>query len=419
MKEIEDLVYNKHYDNNEKVKASNFLNYLLKQVSLFENCDQIKYKEIYLKARRKFKQSPSKSLLSIIYQEQIKSQMIKPNKKFQDLIRNKSVRSNSGILSVALVMKPDKFSCPFNCHMCPDERIDNGATVDMPRSYLSTEPAEMRAQEVGFDTIKQFQSRMKTHEANNHELDKVEIIILGGTFSTYPRKYQKEFIRDIFYAANTIFDNDKIRELESLEEEQIINETAKCHIVGISIETRPDQINKEEIKRLRNYGVTRVQMGIQHTDNKLLEIINRQHSVEYSIKAIRLLKEIGMKIELHIMPDLPGATPSGDIKMINEVLLGNNFQPDYIKIYPCLDVKYTEIRKWKEMGEWKPYAEQNNGKDLFQVLEYALENIPYWTRESRVQRDFPEEHINNMLSKIPRNQFANQIIYVLIYIKFF
>ena len=395
MQDIENLIFNKHYSDTEKKKYQHFLKLLIKGIeTTTEEINDNWYKEKYLNLRRKLKQSPSKAILSIIYQESIKRGEFEKNKILEKLIRNKSVRSNSGILSVALVMKPSKFSCPFDCYMCPDERIDNGATVDMPRSYLSSEPAEMRAQEVDFDTIKQFQSRMKTHEANNHELDKVEIIVLGGTFSTYPRNYQIEFIRDTFYAANTYFDKNP-RDILSLEEEQNINVNARCHIVGLSIETRPDQINVEEIKRLRKYGVTRVQMGIQHTKNELLDIINRKHHVEDSIKAIKMLKNVGFKLELHVMPDLPGTTPEDDIDMLKEVLLGENFQPDYLKIYPCLDVKYTKIREWKKTGEWQPYAESDGGKELFRVLEYALENIPYWTRDSRVQRDFPPEHINN------------------------
>ena len=395
MNDIENLVFNKHYTEVEKKKALPFFKSLLKEVQKTStSIDDNWYKQIYIKLRRKLKQSPSKSILSIIYQELLGLGKIKRNIVLENIIRNKTVRSRSGVVPVAIVMKPSKFSCPYNCYMCPDERIENGATIDMPRSYLSTEPAEMRAAEVDFDTIKQFQSRLKTLQANNHELDKVEIIVLGGTFSTYPRSYQEEFVRDTFYAANTFFDSNPRFPLK-LEEEQILNEDAKCHIVGFSIETRPDQINKNEIKRLRNYGVTRVQMGIQHTKNEILDIINRQHHVEHSIKAIKMLKNVGFKLELHIMPDLPGTTPKEDIKMINDVLLGENFQPDYLKIYPCLDVKYTEIRQWKKDGRWKPYAEKNGGKELFEVLEYALENIPYWTRDSRVQRDFPEEHDNN------------------------
>ena len=354
-----------------------------------------KYEEHMTKLRRKYHYSPNKRELSIYYQKMLSNNKINRNLYIEEFIKHRAVRSQSGVLVVTLVMKPDKFSCPYDCYMCPDERIANGATVDMPRSYLSTEPAEMRAMEVKFDTIGQFNSRINTLKENGHTIDKVEIIVLGGTFSTYPRDYQEEFITDIFYSANTYFDIGRKRNSYTLEEEQRLNESAKCHIVGLSLETRPDQINKYEIRRLRRYGCTRVQMGIQHTNNDLLDKINRGHHVETSIKAIKLLKEAGFKVEMHIMPDLPDATPEMDKEMIDKVFCGPDFQPDYVKIYPCLDVKYTKIREWKESGKWKPYAEEGNGEKLIDVLKYALARIPYWTRDSRVQRDFPEEHQNN------------------------
>jgi ELP3 family radical SAM enzyme/protein acetyltransferase len=284
--------------------------------------------------------------------------------------------------------------------MCPDERIANGATVDMPRSYLSTEPAEMRAMEVDFDTVLQFRSRMMTLEKNGHKPDKAEIIVLGGTFSTYPRSYQEEFIRDIYYAANTYFEytEDTPRPRYCVELEQEVNEGAKCHIVGITLETRPDQINKAEIERLRYYGCTRVQLGIQHTNNEILDIINRRHHVEHSIKAIQMLKENGFKVDIHIMPDLPGSNPELDKIMMLDIFQSPYFQPDYLKIYPCLDVQYTEIRKWKADGRWKPYAEENNGRDLIDVVVYAKRLMPRWMRVNRVQRDFPvaSEKNNNV-----------------------
>jgi ELP3 family radical SAM enzyme/protein acetyltransferase len=351
--------------------------------------DTTSYDDAFIELKRKHKHIPSKRKLSMAYQRLLKNELIKPNQSIEDKIRHKSVRSRSGVVVITLVMKPDKFSCQYNCYMCPDERIENGATVDMPRSYLSTEPAEMRAMEVNFDTIGQFNSRLNTLVENGHEPDKIEIIVLGGTFSTYPRDYQEEFIRDVFYAANTYFDKDK-REPLPLEQEQHHNENAQCHIVGLSLETRPDQINRNEIKRLRKYGCTRVQMGVQHTDNNLLKVINRGHTVETSIKAIRMLKEVGFKVEIHIMPDLPDATPKGDMEMMDKIFLSQDFQPDYIKIYPCLDVIYTEIRKWKQTGKWKPYAEEENGEKLFKVLLHGLRLMPYWVRDSRVQRDFPE-----------------------------
>lgn len=341
------------------------------------------------------KKIPPKSILSTCYQELKNMGKIPRNMTLEKIIKTKKVRSQSGVLVITIVMKPDKFSCPFNCHMCPDERIENGATVDMPRSYLSTEPAELRAQEVKFDTVLQFRSRMLTLEKNGHEPDKAEIIVLGGTFSTYPRSYQEEFIRDIYYAANSYFDYSETNERLTIEEEQAINQTAKCHIVGITLETRPDQINIAEINRFRRYGCTRVQLGVQHTDNQILDIINRRHHVEHSIKAIRMLKEHGFKVDIHIMPDLPGSNPELDKDMMLNIFTTPHFQPDYLKIYPCLDVQYTEIRKWKQNGRWKPYAEENSGKKLIDVIVFAKRLIPRWMRVNRVQRDFPPSSEKN------------------------
>jgi len=392
IKDIEEIGLwkkNINFKDKDVNKAINFI----KEVIRINPINLRDYEKVLKKLSSKYKFMPSKSLLSKTYQILLENKKIERNLNLEKFTRNKQIRSNSGIIVVTLVMKPDKFSCPFDCYMCPDERIDNGAKVDMPRSYLSTEPAEMRAQEVDFDPVLQFINRMDTLKYNNHELDKVEVIILGGTFSTYPRDYQKEFIRDIFYAANTYFE-DK-RERETLLNEQYINESSKCHIVGLSLETRPDQINKSEIKRFREYGATKIQLGVQHTEDHLLDKINRKHSSHTSIQAIKQLKTVGFKIEIHIMPDLPDATPEIDILMMDKIFKTELYQPDYIKIYPCLDVKFTKIREWKKNGIWKPYAEENSGNELFRVLIYALKSIPYWMREGRIQRDFPLEHKNN------------------------
>ena len=394
--DIEHIVYNdffKDYDKNEIYKIVN-------QLNTYTYRNETDFNKTLRKIIRGQKKMPGKAILSTCYQELKKMGKIEPNLNLERYLIHKKTRSQSGVVVITIVMRPDKFSCPFNCHMCPDERIANGATVDMPRSYLSTEPAEMRAMEVDFDTVLQFRSRMMTLEKNGHKPDKAEIIVLGGTFSTYPRSYQEEFIRDIYYAANTYFDYSETtpRERYSIKLEQQKNESAECHIVGITLETRPDQINKAEIERLRNYGCTRVQLGVQHTNNDILDIINRRHHVEHSIKAIQMLKENGFKVDIHIMPDLPGSNPELDKVMMMDIFTTPYFQPDYLKIYPCLDVQYTEIRKWKENGRWKPYAEQNNGRDLIDVVVYAKRLMPRWMRVNRVQRDFPmaSEKNNNV-----------------------
>lgn len=360
---------------------------------------------------KKFKITPRKDVLSHTYQRLIADGTLAKHSAMDIYFVKLPVRSWSGVLVVTIVLRPDKFSCPYDCKYCPNETIKNGASYDMPRSYLSSEPAVMRAMEVDFDIVKQFRSRIKTLRENGHEIDKVEIIVLGGTFSSYPRDYQYEAMRDIFYAANThaqyqaqqIQGHEQIRDPLSLQAEQHLNtntntntDTNALKIIGISLETRPDQINKHELRRFREYGCTRIQIGVQHTDDEILNIVNRKHDVASSIKAIKLMKDFGFKVDIHIMPDLPGSTPEKDKLMFDEIFATTKFCPDYIKIYPCLDVTYTEIRKWKEDGRWTPYSELNGGKELIDLILYAKKQlIPKWIRINRIQRDFPEEHTNN------------------------
>ena len=166
---------------------------------------------------------------------------------------------------------------------------------------------------------------------------------------------------------------------------------ARVHVVGLGVETRPDSITISEIKRFRKYGVTRVEIGVQHTDDNLLRRVNRGHLVKHSKDAVKLLKEYGFKVEIHIMADLPGATPEGDKECYREVLQGEDLIPDYLKDYPCLDVDFTKIKEWKETGKWKPYAERTpDARDLKDVLIYRQQITPKWVRVNRVQRDFQE-----------------------------
>jgi ELP3 family radical SAM enzyme/protein acetyltransferase len=214
----------------------------------------------------------------------------------------------------------------------------------MPRSYLSNEDVFKRASEVGFDTVQQVYNRFDVLEKNGHPIDKLEFRVLGGTFSCYEHSVADDFIRDLYYAANTYFeDNTNPRPRGTIEEEQAINVTAKAHVVGLGIETRPDEIKESEIVRFRRYGVTRVEIGVQHTDDALLRRVNRGHGVKQSRRAIKLLKDYGFKVEIHIMADLPGATPEGDMKCYEEVLQGEDLIPDYMKDYPCLDVRIIPI----------------------------------------------------------------------------
>jgi ELP3 family radical SAM enzyme/protein acetyltransferase len=331
--------------------------------------------------QRIYKIVPSKYALGRVYRQLLTEGVIAPHPSLQALLVHKSVRSESGILNITVSMPPDTFSCKYNCYFCPNE-------PGMPRSYLSNEDVLLRAGRVGFDTVDQVYSRLDTLRDNGHEIDKLEFRVLGGTFSCYDHGIADVFIRDLYYAANTYRDRTN-RPRETLEEEQVRNETATVHVVGLGVETRPDEITDAELVRFRRYGVTRVELGIQHTDDALLRKVNRGHGLRASKKAIRLLKDYGFKVEIHIMTDLPGATPEGDRECYRQVLQTDpDLLPDYMKDYPCMDVSFTKIKEWKAAGLWQPYAERSDARELKDVLIYRQEITPRWVRVNRVQRDF-------------------------------
>eukprot|EP00960_Hanusia_phi_P064309 765761-Hanusia_phi.AAC.5 len=194
----------------------------------------------------------------------------------------------------------------MDCHYCPNEVDENGTQL-LPRSYLSTEPGCKRGMANNWDCVEQFRDRVSCLRNIGHKVDKIEVLVLGGTWSYYPEDYQESFIRDIYYAANTLdLALQEVRLPLGLKEEQKINEGARYKIIGITLETRPDFITRAEIRRFRKYGCTRVQVGLQHTDDSILEIINRKCTHAQGIKAIKLLKENCFKVDIHLMPDLPG-----------------------------------------------------------------------------------------------------------------
>ena len=311
------------------------------------------------------------------------------------LLQKKPSRNISGITSITVITHPypngQSFSCKHNCYFCPNEPAHEGNHFQaQPRSYLYNEPAVRRANPFGFDAYLQMKNRMDTLFMNGHKVDKLDIVVEGGTYTEYPIDYLKEYHRDLFYAANTYFDDIK-RERLTIEEEIRINETAKVHIIGISIETRPDAIDDEWIKRFRNWGVTRIQLGVQHSDNKILKKINRGHDIECAIRAMKYLKDNCFKIHIHIMPDLPGSNPEMDKEMFDFVY--KYICPDEMKIYPCQVVPWTVIEKWNKAGKYTPYSD-GNIKALIDVIKYAMLTCPEYVRFPRVVRDIPGTYIS-------------------------
>ena len=327
------------------------------------------------------------------------------------LLRKKPMRNISGITSITVITAPfpdgQKFSCKHNCYYCPNEPAHEGNNWQaQPRSYLFHEPAVLRANQHKFYAIGQMLNRMDTYFSNGHVIDKLEIIVEGGTYTEYPVDYLERYHRDLFYAANIYFDlrkiysnydnclNNKldlslltnIRQPLSVEEEIKINKTAKVHIIGICIETRPDALDDEWLWRFRRWGVTRVQLGAQHVDNAILKKINRGHDVEQLLWAMRYLKDNCFKIDIHIMPDLPGASPEIDKAMFDYVY--SVVCPDQMKVYPCQTIPWTIIKKWYDEGKYVPYFDKDP-KLLIDVVRYSMETCPNWVRLPRVIRDIP------------------------------
>jgi len=267
------------------------------------------------------------------------------------------------------------------CYYCPNQ-------PGQPRSYLHDEPAVMRANNSGFDPVMQFTDRAGTLAQNGHPVDKIELLVLGGTWASYPLEYRKGFVRDLYYAANT-FDQRKKRPRLSLAAEQALNETAACKIIGLTLETRPDCVDFEELRRFRRYGCTRVQLGVQHTDDRILRRVNRGHGRAHAARAVRLLKDSGFKVDIHLMPLLPGASPAADLAMFRDVLLSPDLQVDQWKIYPCEITPWTVIKKWYDEGKYVPYSEG----ELIDVLTRVKAKVHPWIRLNRVIRDIPNQYI--------------------------
>ncbi|CAI5714662.1 unnamed protein product [Hyaloperonospora brassicae] len=339
--------------------------------------------------RRRFKCLPKKSQMKFVLGLLVQQGAAPVGLALDKLLIKKAQKSQSGVLVVTVLTSPypqvngkkQRFSCQWNCYYCPNE-------PDQPRSYLHDEPSVLRANRNDFDPVLQFCDRCVTLAMNGHPVDKIELLVLGGTWASYPVGYQETFIRDLFYAANTFFERAK-RERHSLDEEKLENETAAVKIIGITLETRPDCINAEELRRFRRYGCTRVQLGIQHTDDAILKKINRGCTTADAVRALKLLRDCCYKTDIHLMPNLPGSDPEKDRAMFDYVLHSPDLQADQWKIYPCEITPWTVIKKWYDEGSYVPYADEK----LMDLLMDVKAKVHPWIRLNRVVRDIPSQYI--------------------------
>ncbi|RME39475.1 MAG: tRNA uridine(34) 5-carboxymethylaminomethyl modification radical SAM/GNAT enzyme Elp3, partial [Thermoflexia bacterium] len=296
-----------------------------------------------------------------------------PDPRLEQLLSRKPTRTISGVAPVSVLTPPHP--CRGRCLYCP-------TVPDAPKSYLPDEPGVQRAIRFGYDPFAQTAGRLQALENIGHPTDKVELLILGGTWSDYPPDYQERFVRRCLDAMNG-------RDSATLAEAQALNETAPHRNVGLVVETRPDSITPEEVRRLRALGVTKVQLGVQSLDDEILALNRRGHTVAETRTAVRRLRLAGFKIVLHWMPNLYGATPERDLEDFQRLWDDPALRPDELKIYPCLLLEGTDLHDlWRE-GKYRPYDEET----LVRLLVACKARIPPYTRLNRLMRDIPAPNI--------------------------
>ncbi|NOY98218.1 MAG: tRNA uridine(34) 5-carboxymethylaminomethyl modification radical SAM/GNAT enzyme Elp3 [Chloroflexi bacterium] len=336
-----------------------------------------------------------KYALVAAYNEMVAQGELAPDAGLLARIRMKPVRTLSGVTTVTVLTKP--YPCPGRCIFCPDD-------VRMPKSYLPDEPGAMRGLEHGFDPYDQVASRLDALQAVGHPTDKIELLILGGTWSAYRRDYQEWFVRRCFEALNkngANHEEHKGREEGKAENEgqnvvpdsgrlaktQRENETTSHRNVGLVVETRPDEITLDEIRWLRHLGVTKLQMGAQSLDDRVLSLNKRGHTLAETRRAVALLRAAGFKIVLHWMPNLLGATPASD--RADFARLWEGLCPDEIKIYPTQLLANTELYEYWQRGEYRPYTT----RELIDLIADIKTGIPRYCRVNRIIRDIPSTNV--------------------------
>ncbi len=313
----------------------------------------------------------AKHVLVAAYRQMIETGEWASNPAILERIRMKPVRTLSGVTTVTVLTKP--YPCPGKCIFCPTD-------VRMPKSYLPDEPGARRGVEHNFDPYGQVASRLQGLQAVGHPVDKVELLILGGSWCAYRRDYHEWYIRRCFDALNGV-------ESTSLEQAQMLNESASSRNVGLVIETRPTDINPAELGWLRRLGVTKLQMGAQSLDDHILELNQRGHTVAQTHQAVALLRAAGFKIVLHWMPNLLGASLDSD--HADFARLWDDLCPDEIKIYPTQLLANAELYEYWQRGEYTPYTTD----ELITLIADLKPTIPRYCRVNRVVRDIPSVNV--------------------------
>ena len=318
--------------------------------------------------------SYAKSQLLGAYHTLVAEGALEPDPALERKLRARPVRTISGVAPVAVLTEP--YDCPGVCLFCPNQR-------QAPKSYLDGEPGVLRALQYHYDPYEQTAGRIQALTAIGHPADKVELLILGGTWSAYPLAYQEHFLRRCFDAMN---EGDPS---STLAEALHRNESAPHRNVGLVIETRPDWITPEEVLRLRSYGVTKVQLGAQSLDDRILLLNQRGHTLAQTYDAVRRLRLAGFKLVLHWMPNLYGATPESDLEDFARLWDNPRLRPDEIKIYPTALLEGTGLYELWQQGTYAPYSEET----LIALIGQCKTLIQPYCRVNRLMRDIPADYI--------------------------
>jgi elongator complex protein 3 len=285
----------------------------------------------------------------------------------------KPTKTISGVAPLA-VMLPPKACAHGACLYCP--------SLNAPQSYTPESPAVLRARACEYDPVKQVKARLKAFKAMGHPTDKIELIIMGGTFLSFAKDFQFKFIKECYDALNN-------RKSSSISQAKKTNQKAKHRCTALCIETRPDFCTQNHIKDMLEWGATRVELGVQAIDDKIYEKVNRGHKVQDVIDATKRLKQAGFKIGYHLMPGIPGSNPKKDIKMFKKIFRSKDFKPDQIKIYPCQVLKGATLESYYYNGEYLPYSKEQTKELIIKMLKIT----PEYCRIMRIMREIPPTYL--------------------------
>ena len=302
--------------------------------------------------------------------------------KYASIMVSKPVRVLSGVNVVAVMTKP--YDCPHGtCIFCP-----GGTKFNTPQSYTGFEPAARRALMNNYDPYMQVTARLKHYLFMGYNPQEIEIIVIGGTFTTLPKDYVKDYVKEVYKAMNEFY-GEKVD--GALEEQKHFNETARIRCVAFAAETKPERCSNEDIERMLDFGITRVEMGVQSVYDDVLIKNNRGHTISDVVDASRRLKNYGYKVDYHIMLNLPFSDKEKDQETIKQIYNNQDFKPDAIKIYPTLVIRGTGLYEMWKRGNYKPYPVD----EVVDIIAEAEVTAPKWLRIMRIERDIPSTFIEN------------------------